>query len=73
MKILSAILILLSIFIGFAHGLGTLMNSPSPESLKMMAEVGITEPVRKLLGVLSLTTALLVLFPKTFLFGNLLR
>ncbi|MCE7053467.1 hypothetical protein LZF95_02175 [Algoriphagus sp. AGSA1] len=72
-KLLSGLLILLSVYIGFSHGIGTLRNEASPEQLKMMSELGITTPVRQGIAILSLVMAILILFPKTFFLGNLFR
>lgn len=72
MRIVSGILILVSAFIGITHGLRA-FRSPSPEASKMMTELGISDTVGMAFGAWSIVTALLILFLKTFLSGNVLR
>lgn len=72
-KILSGVLILLSVYIGFSHGIGTLRNNASVDELKMMSELGITETMRQGIAIVSILLAVFILFPKTFFAGNSLR
>ena len=72
-KLLSGCLILLSLVIGFGHGIGTLRHKASAAESKMMAELGITETMRQAIAVASILLAVLIVFPQTFFVGNLLR
>lgn len=72
MKIISGILILFSVYIGISHGM-RVFTKPTEVYLNMMQELGINEQLRIAFGIWSITCALLILFPKTFFFGNLLR
>ncbi|MET4083902.1 hypothetical protein ABIB40_003875 [Pedobacter sp. UYP30] len=73
MKILSGILIMITVFFSVKHGWAGLTNKVSPEQSKMFADLGINRPLGFIIGALTLAVALLVLFPKTFFVGNLLN
>lgn len=72
-KLISGSLILISLFIGFSHGVGTLRNKASAVELKMMSELGITETMRQGIAAASILLAAFIVFPGTFFAGNLLR
>lgn len=72
-KLLGGCLILLSLVIGFGHGIGTLRHKASAAELTMMAQLGITETIRQAIAITSILLALLIVFPGTFFAGNLLR
>lgn len=72
-KLLSGFLILISLFVGFSHGIGTLRHKASVAESKMMGELGITETMRQAIAVVSIVLAILIVFPQTFFAGNLLR
>ena len=72
-KLVSGCLILISVFIGFGHGIGTLRHKASAAESTMMSQLGITETVRQAIAVASILLAVLIVFPGTFFAGNLLR
>lgn len=66
LKIISAVLILFSVYIGISHG-SRVFSKPTETYLDMMAKLGITDMVRIGIGVCSIAAAILILFPATFL------
>lgn len=72
MKILSGVLILISLFLGISHGSRAFMK-PSEEYTRMMSVLGITDVTRMVFGLWAITTAILILLPRTFFWGNTLR
>jgi hypothetical protein len=71
MKILGGVLILITAFLSFKHGWEGLTNKP--ETVNMLAELGIGEIGGKVMSVITLAVGLLILFPQTFFAGNLLN
>lgn len=71
-KIISGILIGISLIIGIRHGL-SVFGEPTADQLQRMTEFGIGNSVRIATGVLSIALALLILIPRTFVLGNVLR
>jgi len=65
MKIVSAILILITAFLNFKHAWDGLITV-KPESTKMLESLGISGRAGVVLGVLSLVIGVLVLIPQTF-------
>lgn len=72
-SIISLILLLVSVFLAFKHGWDTFNYKNNPESLKMMNELGISEAVVPFFGAVTILVGVLLLFPKTFFFGNVLN
>lgn len=72
-SIISLVLLLVSVFLAFKHGLDTLNYKKHPDSLKMMNELGITETMIPLFAGVTLLIGVLLLIPKTFFFGNMLN
>lgn len=72
-NILSLVLLLLSVFLAFKHGWDTLNYKKHPDSLKMMSDLGISETMVPVFGVLTLLIGVLLLIPKTFFIGNALN
>lgn len=72
-SIISLLLLLASAALSLKHGWDSLHISKSPESLKMMDEMGVNAAFAPYLGVFSCLVGVLVLFPKTFFVGNLLH
>ncbi|HBI90129.1 MAG TPA: hypothetical protein DDY75_20065 [Sphingobacterium sp.] len=72
-NIISLVLLLVSVFLAFKHGWDTFNYKKNPESFKMMNELGITEPMIPVFGGMTLLIGFLLLFPKTFFFGNMLN
>lgn len=72
LKIISVILLLTTVYFGVSHG-SRVFQKPSEQYLEMMNSLGITSAMRIAFGVLSIGSALLILFPKTFFVGNAVR
>lgn len=73
MKIISGILIVITVFFNVKHGWAGLTNRVSPEQSKMFTDLGINRLLGIIIGVLTLSVAVLILFPKTFFAGNLIN
>jgi hypothetical protein len=73
MKIISGILVLLTVYLNFKHGWAGLNNSMSEAETTMMTNLGIHKMMVTLISTFSLVTCLLVLFPQTFFWGNILN
>lgn len=73
MKIISGILLLLSVVLSFRHGWAGVSGNISPEAAQFLGPLGISQPVLLGLSWLNLLVAGLLLFPATFLVGNLLN
>ena|SRR5580698_4405115 len=69
-KALSAALIVLTVILSLRHGLGMLRSSP--EEKAMAEELRIGRPTQLILAWLVLAAGVLILFPATFVTGNLL-
>lgn len=69
-KIINGILILIAVFMGFKQGWA--MASAKPEMLEMFSKWGFTKTGVMINGIVTIISALLILFPKTFVWGNLL-
>lgn len=72
-NIISLALLIISVALSFKHGWDTFNYKNNPESVKMMHELGITEPVIPLFGTLTIVIGVLLLMPKTFFLGNVLN
>ncbi|ACU61771.1 hypothetical protein [Chitinophaga pinensis] len=72
-SIISLLLLIVSASLSFKHAWDTLRYKNNPETLKMIASLGISEASVPLLSVLSIVIGALVLIPKTFFLGNLLN
>ena len=73
MKVISGILILITVFLNVKHGWSGLTNNVTPEESKMFADLGINRTMGIITAVLALVAAVLILFPQTFFIGNLLN
>ncbi|PBQ31008.1 hypothetical protein CNR22_04225 [Sphingobacteriaceae bacterium] len=71
MKIISAILILVTAALSFKHGWEGLRNN-SPGGDPILVSWGLNKTLQLLLSLLTLVTALLILFPQSFFTGNVL-
>ncbi|WP_442592215.1 hypothetical protein ACSBL2_13430 [Pedobacter sp. AW31-3R] len=71
-RIISAVLILFSVYIGISHG-SRVFGKPTESYLEMMTRLGITDTLRIGIGVWSIASGILILFPPTFFMGNLSR
>ena len=72
MKIVSGALIMISLYLGISHG-SRAFRQPSEEYIHMMSALGITDATRIVFCFWAITSAVLILFPKTFFWGNVLR
>ncbi len=70
LKILNAALILFAVFMGIKQGWA--MLNGKPEMLDMFAKWNIGKTGVMLFGAVTLLSALLILYPPTFLWGNFL-
>ncbi|QJB35471.1 DoxX family protein [Chitinophaga oryzae] len=70
LKIINAILILVAVFMGFKQGYA--MFSGKPEMLEMFGKWGIGKTGVMINGIITILAAVLILFPKTFVWGNFL-
>ncbi|MVM29741.1 hypothetical protein GO755_06835 [Spirosoma sp. HMF4905] len=73
MKIISGILILITVFFSIKHGWAGITNNVKPEEAKLFTELGFGKPVMLLISILTLAVGLLVLFPQTFFSANLIN
>ncbi|MCF2446776.1 hypothetical protein L0657_22655 [Dyadobacter sp. CY345] len=68
----SSLLILVTVYFGVSHGSRT-FSTPSPAYAEMIILLGINDTIRTMIGVWSILSAVLILFPQTFFIGNILR
>jgi len=71
LKIISAILILSTTFLAIKHSWPILNNDP--ESLSMFSTWNVSKALLKSISILTLAGGVLILFPKTFFWGNYLN
>jgi len=67
-KILSAVLILVALYMGLKQGWA--MTSGKPEMTEMFNKWGIGKTGLTVIGIFTMLGAVLVLIPQTFLWGN---
>lgn len=70
LKLINAALIIFAVFMGFKQGYA--MFSGKPEMLAMFSKWGFNKTAVMVNGIVTILAALLILFPKTFLWGNFL-
>lgn len=68
LKILNSILILTAVFMGLKQGYA--MFSGKPEMLELFSRWGWNKTAVMINGIITIVSALLILHPKTFLWGN---
>lgn len=73
MKIISAILILATIFFSIKNGWGLASGNLKPEQAKMLSDLGIGKLMMTVLGILTLSVAVLIIFPETFFIANFIN
>ena len=73
MKIVSGLLILVTVYLNAKHGWAGVSNNMSPAEIKMMTDIGISKSWFMPIGIISVIICLLVLFPQTFFIGNVLN
>jgi hypothetical protein len=72
-NIVSILLLIVSVSLSFKHAWDSFNYKNNPATFKMMANLGIGEPVIPFLGVLTIAVGILLLVPKTFFAGNVLN
>lgn len=70
LKIINAALILVAVFMGFKQGYA--MFTGKPEMLEMFGKWGFNKSGLMINGAITIIAALLLLLPKTFVWGNFL-
>lgn len=71
MKIISAVLILVTAFLSFKHGWDVLKNN-SPDGDPALFSWGLNKSLQFIISLVTLLTAVMILFPQTFFLGNIL-
>ena len=69
-KIINALLILVAVFMGLKQGYA--MFSGKPKMIEMFSKWGFTKNGLMINGLVTMISALLILHPKTFVWGNFL-
>ena len=72
-KIISGLLVLVTVYLNFKHGWAGITNNLKPEEAKMMADLGLNKTMLTIISVLSLAVCVLTLLPKTFFVGNIIN
>ena len=70
LKIINSVLILFAVFMGFKQGYA--MLSAKPEMLEMFGKWNFSKNTVVINGAITLLASVLILFPKTFVWGNFL-
>ena len=70
LKIINALLILVAVFMGLKQGYA--MFSGKPEMLEMFSKWNFSKTAVMINGAITMMAAVLILFPKTFVWGNFL-
>lgn len=70
LKIINPALILFAVFMGLKHGWN--MLTVKPEMLAMFSKWNFSKNAIIINGAITLIASILILFPKTFVWGNLL-
>lgn len=70
LKIINGLLILVAVFMGFKQGYA--MFSGKPEMMDLFGKWGFTKTGLMVFGAVTMLSAALILFPKTFVWGNFL-
>ena len=73
MKIISGLLLLVSVFLSVQHGWAGITQTLKPAEAQMLAGLGFTKPTLYVFSLYTLAVAGLLLFPQTFFLGNLLN
>ena len=73
MKIISGLLLLVSVFLNVQHGWAGITQTLKPAEAQMLTGLGFTKPTLYVFSVFTLAVAGLLLFPQTFFLGNLLN
>jgi hypothetical protein len=70
LKIINSLLILIAVFMGLKQGYA--MLSGKPEMVEMFSKWNFNKTGLSINGILTILASLLILFPKTFVWGNFL-
>ncbi|MCE7042787.1 DoxX family protein [Dyadobacter sp. CY312] len=70
LKIINSALILVAVFMGFKQGWAMFMGKP--EMLELFGKWGFSRSLITFNGAITVLSALLILYPKTFVWGNFL-
>ncbi|QIY90219.1 DoxX family protein [Chryseobacterium gallinarum] len=70
LKIINSALILVAVFMGFKQGMA--MVSGKPEMTAMFGKWGFDKTGLMINGIITIAASLMMLFPKTFVWGNFL-
>ncbi|MBC8085504.1 MAG: hypothetical protein H7Z21_20080 [Hymenobacter sp.] len=73
MKIISGVLLLVSVFLSVQHGWAGITQTLKPAGAELLAGLGFTKSTLYAFSVYTLAVAALLLFPQTFFLGNLLN
>ncbi len=73
LKIISGVLVLVTVYLNFKHGWAGITNNLKPEEAKMMADLGLNKTILMVVSVLALATCILTLVPQTFFVGNIVN
>lgn len=68
LKIINTVLMLAAVFMGLKQGYA--MGTGKPEMLELLGKGGFGPAAVKINGMITILAAILLLFPKTFLWGN---
>lgn len=69
-RVINAILMLVAVFMGLKQGYA--MFSGKPEMVEMFSKWHFSKTALMINGAITMLSALLILFPKTFVWGNFL-
>lgn len=69
-KYLNIVLIVVAVFMGFKQGLA--MLSGKPEMLELFGKWNFNKSAVMIVGAITMISAILILIPKTFVWGNFL-
>ncbi len=72
-NVISLLLLIVSVALNFKHAWDSFFYKNNPQSLKMMLEFALPETTFLLFGILAVAGGLLLLFPQTFFWGNVLN
>ncbi|MDV3925539.1 hypothetical protein CMT52_01685 [Elizabethkingia anophelis] len=70
LKVINSALILVAIFMGLKQGWS--MFSGKPEMIEMFGKWNINKTDLMVIGAVTMLSALMIIFPKTFVWGNFL-
>ncbi|HJY14235.1 MAG TPA: DoxX family protein [Flavobacterium sp.] len=70
LKIINSALILVAVFMGFKQGYA--MLSGDPKMVEMFSKWNFSKTALMINGAVTIISAILILFPKTFVYGNFL-